>query len=72
MIIRCKALLRDLQERAAMRDYVMDNLEKKADLSDLQSMLSRDDLDDTANAIVTQLQDLIGTSRNFGSFNAKY
>jgi len=54
-----QALLRDLQERAAMRDYVMDNLEKKADLSDLQSMLSRDDLDDTANAIVTQLQDLI-------------
>jgi len=42
-----------------MRDYVMDHLEKKADVSDMQSMLSRDDLDDTANAIVTQLQDLI-------------
>ena len=58
------ALLRDLQERAAMRDYVMDHLEKKADVSDMQSMLSRDDLDDTANAIVTQLQDLIGLSQN--------
>ena len=45
-----------------MRDYVMDHLEKKADVSDMQSMLSRDDLDDTANAIVTQLQDLIGLS----------
>jgi len=52
-------LLRDLQDRAAMRDYVMNNLEKKADATDLEGMLSKDDLDATAQAIIDQLQDLI-------------
>ena len=52
-------LLRDLQDRAAMRDYVVNNLDKKADVSDLEGMLSKDDLDSTAQAIINQLQDLI-------------
>lgn len=52
-------LLRDLQDRAAMRDVVMDDLERKANTEDLEGMLHRDDLDATAQAIVNQLQDVI-------------
>jgi len=52
-------LLRDLQDRAAMRDFVKDNLEKKADASELSGLLSKDDLDATAQAIINQLEDLI-------------
>ena len=49
-------LLRDLQDRAAMRDFVKDNLEKKADASELSGLLSKDDLDATAQAIINQLE----------------
>lgn len=52
-------LLRDLQERAAMNDYVNNNLDKKASKEDLEGMLSKDDLDATAQAIINQLQDMI-------------
>ena len=52
-------LLRDLQDRAAMRDFVKDNLEKKADASELSGLLSKDDLDATAQAIINQLEGTI-------------
>lgn len=54
-----QSLLRDLQDRAAMRDTVMDDLGKKANTEDLDGMLQRDELDATAQAIVNQLQDVI-------------
>ena len=52
-------LLSELQEQAAMRDFVLRNLDEKADKSDFDGLLSRDDLDETAQAIINQLQDLI-------------
>jgi len=52
-------LLVELQERAAMRDVVMDDLDKKANAADLEGMLSRNELEATADAIVHQLQDVI-------------
>lgn len=54
-----QALLRDLQEKAAMSDFVVTNLDKKANASDLAGMLSKDDLDATAQEIINQLQELI-------------
>merc|ERR1711953_252638 len=52
-------LLEQLQEQAAMRDFVLANLDEKANKSDFEGLLSRDDLDETAQAIIAQLQDLI-------------
>ena len=52
-------LLEQLQEQAAMRDFVLRNLDEKANKSDFEGLLSRDDLDETARAIIAQLQDLI-------------
>ena len=52
-------LLEQLQEQAAMRDFVLQNLDEKADKADFDRLLSRDDLDETAQAIIAQLQDLI-------------
>ena len=52
-------LLEQLQEQAAMRDFVLRNLDEKADKADFERLLSRDDLDETAQAIIAQLQDLI-------------
>lgn len=54
-----QSLLRDLQDRAAMRDTVTDDLGKKANREDLEGFLCRDDLDATAQAIVIQLQCVI-------------
>ena len=42
-----------------MRDFVLRNLDEKADKADFERLLSRDDLDETAQAIIAQLQDLI-------------
>ena len=42
-----------------MRDFVMRNLDQKANKTDFEGFLSRDDLDETARAIINQLQDLI-------------
>ena len=42
-----------------MRDFVMRNLDEKANKADFEGLLSRDDLDETARAIIAQLQDLI-------------
>ena len=52
-------LLEQLQEQAAMRDFVLQNLDEKADKADFDRLLLRDDLDETAQAIIAQLQDLI-------------
>merc|ERR1711990_271313 len=52
-------LLEQLQEQAAMRDFGLANLDEKANKSDFEGLLSRDDLDETAQAIIAQLQDLI-------------
>jgi len=52
-------LLEQLQEQAAMRDFVLQNLDGKADKADFDRLMSRDDLDETAQAIIAQLQDLI-------------
>ena len=42
-----------------MSDFVVTNLDKKANASDLAGMLSKDDLDATAQEIINQLQELI-------------
>ena len=60
--------MRDLQDRAAMRDFVKDNLEKKADASELSGLLSKDDLDATAQAIINQLEGKINNLYNLISY----
>ena len=50
-----------------MRDFVLRNLDEKADKSDFDGLLSRDDLDETAQAIINQLQDLIAKQGKFTS-----
>jgi len=52
-------LLHDLQERAALKDFVTTSLDQKADASDLRALLSKDELDSTAQSIINQLQELI-------------
>ena len=51
-----------------MRDFVLRNLDEKADKSDFDGLLSRDDLDETAQAIINQLQDLIAKQGKFTSW----
>ena len=66
-------LLEQLQEQAAMRDFVLRNLDEKADKADFERLLSRDDLDETAQAIIAQLQDLIAKQGlNLIRFNCFY
>jgi len=56
---RLQRLLHDLQERAALKDFVTTSLDQKADASDLRALLSKDELDSTAQSIINQLQELI-------------
>lgn len=56
---RLQRLLQELSESAALKDFVTNSLDKKADASDLRAFLSKDDLDETAQSIIHQLQDLI-------------
>ncbi|CAG5113070.1 Oidioi.mRNA.OKI2018_I69.chr2.g7215.t2.cds [Oikopleura dioica] len=56
---RLQRLLQDLQERAALKDFVTTSLDQKADAADLRALLSKDELDSTAQSIINQLQELI-------------